>query len=434
MPNTAPVYLIDGARTPFLKAQSGPGPCMASDLALASSQALLLRYPQLSAHIKQSIWGCVMPDPHEVNIARQIALRLGLPIKTPAFTVQRNCASGMQAIACGMDAIQHGDDLVLCGGVEAMSHAPVLWSKPLVSWLGQWRASRGVAAKLKHLSCFRLGALAPRIALRDGLTDRFAGMNMGQTAEYLAAEFGVSREQMDAYALQSHERVAQAWQHMPEIHDIAALMGAQEAAITQDTGVRTDSDLAQLARLKPMFEPPCGHVTAGNSAQITDGAVAMLLASESAVKRYDLPVLAQIKAVQWSGCQPQAMGLGPVFASTRLLQRVGLGVSDIDLWELNEAFAVQVLACLAAWQDASFCRQYLGLNNPMGAIDPSVLNMAGGAIAMGHPVGASGARIVLQCAQLLKKHQKRRGIATMCIGGGQGGAMLIERAEEASRG
>ena len=423
----SPVYLVDGARTPFLKAEAGPGPCLASDLAVACSQALLLRHPQLCAHIKQSIWGCVMPDPQEVNIARLIALRLALPIKTPAFTVQRNCASGMQAIACGMDAIQNGNDLVLCGGVEAMSHAPLLWSKALVAWLGQWRASHSLAAKIKLLRRFRLAALMPRAALKCGLTDNFVGINMGQTAEYLAAEFAIDRAQMDAYALQSHQRVLDAQQHMPEIHGIAPLLGAREHAIAQDTGVRKDTDLTQLTQLKPIFEPPCGKVTAGNSAQITDGAVALLLASESAVKRYQLPVLAQIKAVQWSGCQPQAMGLGPVFASTRLLQRSGLGLSDIDVWELNEAFAAQVLACTTAWQDQNFCQQHLGLSGPWGDIDMAKMNITGGAIAMGHPVGASGARIVLQCASLLKERQQQRGIATMCIGGGQGGAMLIER-------
>jgi acetyl-CoA C-acetyltransferase len=194
--------------------------------------------------------------------------------------------------------------------------------------------------------------------------------------------------------------------------------------------VRADSTLETLGKLKPVFDKPFGTVTAGNSAQVTDGAAWLILASEIAVSRYQLPVLGQIIDCQWAGLDPAQMGLGPVHAMTPLLRRHGLGSTDIDYWEINEAFAAQVLACLAAWQDTGFCREELGCENPFESIDEERLNVDGGAVSIGHPVGASGARIVLHLLQVLKHHNARRGIASLCIGGGQGGAMLIERTEE----
>jgi acetyl-CoA C-acetyltransferase len=209
--------------------------------------------------------------------------------------------------------------------------------------------------------------------------------------------------------------------------EVTPVYSAAGKLYQQDDGVRPDSSLENLAKLKPFFDKPFGAVTAGNSSQITDGAAMLLLASEDAVERYKLPVLGRIVDSQWAGLEPEVMGLGPVFATTPLLQRHNLSLADIDYWEMNEAFASQVLACLAAWQDDKFCQQQLGLTGALGSIDQARLNVDGGAIALGHPVGTSGARIVLHLLDVLKRKQAKRGVATLCIGGGQGGAMLIER-------
>jgi acetyl-CoA C-acetyltransferase len=415
------VFLVDGGRTPFLKYRGVPGPFSASDLAVTAAKALLLRHSQVRSAIAQSIWGCVAPQANELNIARLIALRSGLGVKCPAFTVQRNCASGMQALACAVSAIESGDGLVLCGGTEAMSRSPVVISPSLLHWWGSWSAMHGLRQKWQHLKAFRAGWLSPQSALRVGLIDPFINMSMGQTAEVLATEFGIDREAMDTYALRSHQ------QAIASTEKLVGLWDQHGQHYARDTGVRDDTSLVALAKLPAVFEPPCGRITAGNSAQVSDGAVSCLLASEQAIKRHDLPVMAEIVAVQWSGCAPETMGLGPVFATTRLLQRAKLDVSDIAVWEINEAFAGQVLSCLAAWADKDFCRQHLGLHNTFACLDSSQLNTAGGALAIGHPVGASGARIVLQCAQTMQQTDAEFGVATMCIGGGQGGAVLLKR-------
>jgi acetyl-CoA C-acetyltransferase len=230
---------------------------------------------------------------------------------------------------------------------------------------------------------------------------------------------------MDKFALESHQR-AMAAQVRGDFSEIAPLYGYDGKLYATDTGIRSDSSLEKLARLKPFFDK-FGTVTAGNSAQVTDGAALLLLASEEAIKRHNLPVLGQIIDVNWAGVDPTIMGIGPVFATTPLLQRQGLTREDIDYWEINEAFAAQVLACLAAWEDAAFCQKHFGLPAAFGKIDPQRLNVDGGAIALGHPVGASGARIVLHLLETLKRQNAKRGIATLCIGGGQGGTLLVER-------
>lgn len=421
------VYIIDGARTPYLKAREQPGSFSAADLAVAAGRELLLRQPFSPSAIGEVILGCVMPREDEANIARIVGLRLGCGTQTPAWTVQRNCASGMQALDSAMkDIILGRHDLVLAGGTEAMSHAPLVWRPEMVSWLGRVRAARSWSQKLAALSQFRPWFLSPIIALLRGLTDPIVGLSMGQTAEILAYQFHLTRAQMDEFALRSHQRLAAAQdaQHMPEM---APLYDSAGHYYLEDTGLRRDTSLAKLAALKPFFDKPFGAVTAGNSSQVTDGAALLILASETAVKRYQLPVLGRIVDVEWAALPPEIMGLGPVMAATPLLQRHQLSLADIDYWEINEAFAAQVLACIAAWEDEKFCREHLGLSQAFGVLNQERLNVDGGAIALGHPVGASGARIVLHLLQVLKRTHAKRGVAAICIGGGQGGAMLLER-------
>lgn len=420
------VYVVDGCRTPFLRAK-GVGPFSASDLAVATGQALLNRQPFLPNVLDQVIIGSAMPGPDEANIARIIALRLGCGNSVPAFTVMRNCASGMQALDnAAMEIAAGRSELILAGGTEAMSHAPILFNERMADWLARWSTCRGYSQKFNTLLQFRLSFLVPVIALLRGLTDPLIGLNMGQTAEILAHRFGISRTDMDTFAVQSHQRLLAAYEK-GWMDEVVPLIDKKGNVYSQDDGARPDSSVEKLAKLKPVFDKKFGAVTAGNSSQITDGACLLILASGDAVKKYNLPILGRIVDTQWAALNPEQMGLGPVHAATPIMQRHRLQPKDFDCWEINEAFAAQVLACVRAWDDASYCKEQLGLAHAMGAPHPDILNQDGGAIAVGHPIGASGARIVLHVLQSLKHRQGKRGMASICIGGGQGGAMYLER-------
>jgi acetyl-CoA C-acetyltransferase len=424
------VFIVDGSRTPFLKARNKPGMFSASDLAVNAGRELLSRHDFKPDQLDEVILGCVMPSVDEANIARVVALRLGCGKAVPAWTVQRNCASGMQAIDSAAKDIACGrHDLVLAGGTEAMSRAPLLFNDQMVNWFAGLWGARDFGAKLLQMTKFRPGFLAPVIALMKGLTDPVVNLNMGQTAENVAYRFNISRQQMDAFALESHQRVAAA-QDQNLFTEISPVYTNRGDFFVADDGVRRDTTLEKLGQLKPFFDKKFGMVTPGNSSQVTDGASLLLLASQEAVTKYNLPVMARVVDVVWAGVDPAEMGLGPVYATNKLLKRYNLHSTDIDYWEINEAFAGQVLGCLAAWEDAEYCRQNLDLPDAFGKIDPSRLNIDGGAIALGHPVGASGARIVLHLANVLKRKNAQRGVATICIGGGQGGAMLLENVSE----
>lgn len=419
------VYVVDGARTPFLKAQGAPGLFAAADLAVAAGKSLLARQYFDTSLIDEVVLGCMMPSEHEANIARIVAVRLGLGDDTPGWSVQRNCGSGLQAIDCAFQAIQSGrSELVLAGGTEAMSRSPLLWQASLVRWFAQLQRQKSLPQKLRHLLKLQLKDLAPVIALKCGLTDPLINLNMGQTVEKMADEFGIRRLDMDRYAVQSHERLAQAVD-ANHLSEIVPLFHPNGDCLTADDGLRRDSSIDKLAKLKPYIEKPFGQVTAGNSSQITDGAALLLLASEEMVKRYDLPVLGAIVDVQWAACDPVYMGLGPTLAASQLLQRHYLHPSTIDYWEINEAFAGQVLACQHVFSDRALSQRFLQTDAP-GAIDNDRLNVDGGSIALGHPVGATGARITLHLLHVLKRMGARRGVAGLCIGGGQGGAVLLE--------
>ncbi|MBV5287904.1 MAG: acetyl-CoA C-acetyltransferase [Methyloversatilis discipulorum] len=422
------VFVVDGARTPFLKSRNAPGPFAAADLAVAAGNALLARQPFRPDQLDEVILGCAAPSADEANIGRIAALRMGCGDRVPGWTVMRNCASGMQALDSGLANIQRGRaDLVLAGGVDALSRAHLLFSDAMVRWLSQWYAAKTLGQRASLITKFRPAMLAPVIGLIKGLTDPVIGLNMGQTAENLAARFGISRTQMDFYAMRSHQRTARALDEGC-FGEIVPLTDRDGKLYADDDGMRRDSSVERLAKLRPVFDRKHGHITAGNSSQVTDGASWLLLASRNAVERYDLKPLGRILDVQWAALDPAQMGLGPVHAATPILQRHGLGLNDLDAWEINEAFAAQVVGCIEAWKSDSYCREQLGLSHALGTLDERRLNVDGGAIAIGHPVGASGARIVLHLLHVLKRRGGGRGMASICIGGGQGGAMLVETA------
>jgi acetyl-CoA C-acetyltransferase len=426
-----PIYIVDGARSPFLKSKNRPGPFSAADLATQAGRSLLARQGFAPDELDEVILGCAAPSVDEVNIGRVAALRMGCGQKVPAWTVMRNCASGMQAIDSGINNIIAGrSSVVLAGGVDALSRAPLLYGDKMVLWFSNMASARSMGQRLGQFAKLPVASLlTPVIGIMKGLTDPMVGLLMGQTAENVAHRFGITREEMDAFAVRSHERVIKA-QDAGVLAagggEVEALYDAKGNTYILDDGVRRDASPQNLAKLKPFFDRKYGNVTPGNSSQITDGAAWLILASEDLVNRNDLKPIGRIVDSHWAGLDPAAMGLGPVHAATPILQRNNLALKDIDYWEINEAFAAQVLGCLAAWEDEKYCREELGLGGPLGSIDEDRLNIDGGAIALGHPVGASGARIVLHLLKTLKRNNAKRGMASICIGGGLGGAMLVE--------
>ncbi|MDX1551404.1 MAG: acetyl-CoA C-acetyltransferase [Marinobacter sp.] len=422
-----PVYLVDGARTPFLKARGEPGPFSPVDLAVQCGRPLLMRHPVPPEAYDQVILGCVNVVPSEMNPARIAALRMGMGDAMPAFTVQINCGSGMQSVDTAFRYIRDGrGELILAGGTEALSRAPMMLPDAGVQWLSGLNKASSVQDYAQQISRLNPKDFKPEISLAQGLTDPIVGMSMGQTAELLAHQFSISRRRADEYAASSHQRLARAAEQGWLSDEIIPAVSPDGRLFSKDDGMRPDTSPESLAKLKPAFEPPYGQVTPGNSSQVTDGASWLILASEESVERYGLEPQAVIIDSEWSALNPSIMGLGPVLSSTTLLSRHQFGLHDVDLWEINEAFAAQVLACVAAWDDAEFCRIALGREQPVGQLDMRKLNIDGGAVALGHPVGASGNRIVLHLMKALSREGLRKGVATECIGGGQSGAMLIE--------
>src|SRR5687768_5086782 len=303
-----PIYVLDGARTPFLKSKNRPGPFSAADLATQAGRALLARQPFAPDELDEVILGCAAPSVDEVNIGRVAALRMGCGQKVPGWTVMRNCASGMQALDSGINNILAGrSSLVLAGGVDALSRAPLLYGDKMVLWFSNMAAARTTGQRISMFGKLPVTALlAPVIGIMKGLTDPMVGLLMGQTAENVAHRFGITREQMDAFSVRSHERVIKAQDQgtlAPGGGEVEALYDAKGNTYTLDDGVRRDASPQNLAKLKPFFDRKYGNVTPGNSSQITDGAAWMLLASEDAVQRHRLEPIGLSVAHDWAALE-----------------------------------------------------------------------------------------------------------------------------------
>lgn len=421
------VYIVDGVRTPFLKSGMSPGPFTASDLAVGAGRMVLTRMPFLPTDLDEVVVGCVMPGPREMNIGRVVSLRLGCGKKVPAYTVQRNCASAMEAIDQAYKNILLGrSSLVLAGGTESMSHAPLYYNDKMVTWFNHMARAKTPAKRLKLLMSLRSSHFKPLIGLILGLTDHTVKLSMGQTAEIISNRFGINRKDMDEFTLLSHERLANATDSGVFKEEMTELIDETGNVYNFDEGLRRDGTIEKLAKLRPVFDK-LGNVTAANSSQITDGSAMCIVCDEETLNKYGLTPLGKIIDIKWAGLDPAQMGLGPVFATHKILKANNLKLTDIDYFEINEAFAGQVLACLKAFNDEKFCKEEFAMDKPYGVIPMDKFNIDGGAVSMGHPVGASGARITLHALNVLKRKNLKRAIATLCIGGGQGGAVLIER-------
>lgn len=421
------VYIAAGIRTPFAKMGGALASCDAVELGRAAVAALLARTGFDPAKLDEVIVGCVGQPANAANLARVVALRAGVPEFVPAVTVHRNCASGLEAITQAADRIAAGrGEAYLVAGVESMSSYPLLFSPGAAKKFTALSKARRLPARLAAMARFRPSDFAPRPALMLGLTDPVCGLGMGQTAERLARDWRITREAQDSYALRSHQRAAAARDFLAG--EIAPLFPPRAAPATADDGIRPDQSAEALAKLRPVFDRAEGTVTAGNASQLTDGAVALLVLSEVALRRSGLEPLGRLVDYAYAGCEPARMGLGPVHAISRLAARSGLELADGDLVELNEAFAAQVLACRAAAASADFAREHLDRDRPLGEFPDETLNVNGGAIALGHPVGATGARLVLTALrELSRRASARRALVTVCVGGGQGAALWLEK-------
>lgn len=420
------LFIIDGLRTPFSKMGGALAEMDAVELGKCAIAGLLTKTGIDPNVIDETIFGCVGQPANAQNIARVIALRAGIPVSKPAMTVHRNCASGLDAITTAHErmAAGHGDVFVV-GGTESMSNMPLYFSRSAAGKFATLSRVRGFGGKAGAMSSFRPADFMPVIGLKLGLTDPVSELNMGQTAELLAREYGISRDAQDAFSVRSHLRATQAaWALEREIVPMYP-GGSQRTTVTADNGVRADSSLEKLAKLQPLFDAQTGSVTAGNSSQITDGAVALLVASEEAVAHHGWKPVGRLVDYAFTGCDPARMGLGPVQAINSVLHRTNSKLDDFDVIEINEAFAAQVLAVLKCLKDPASARR-AGLDEPLGEIDDHRLNPCGGAIALGHPVGATGARLVLTALRQLHDTDKKRALVSMCVGGGQGGAAILE--------
>ncbi|MDX9731243.1 MAG: thiolase family protein [Bdellovibrionales bacterium] len=440
------VVIVDGVRTPFAKADTKLKTVHPAELGRVALKELLARTNLDPKIVDEVIVGNTGNPSDAVNIGRVVALNAGIPQKTSAHTVHRNCASALESISSGFDKIRAGmAEVVVSGGTESMSQMPLIYSPEVtkaIAALGgaktpgqQLAALAGlVGADLKAIkNLLTTNPMArapykPRVSIVEGLTDPFVGKNMGDTAELLAKEWGISRKEQDEFALLSHQKAVAAQKNGALAREIAPvfLPPQYKEVVEQDVGPRDGQSMEALAKLKPIFDRKNGTVTAGNACPITDGSAMVLLMSREKAEALGYKPIARVLSYAFAGLEPERMGLGPVYSTPIALKRAGLQFSDLDLIELNEAFAAQVLACARAFESDTFAREKLDLPKAVGNVDMSKLNVNGGAIALGHPVGATGTRLVLTLMKQMQQSGKEFGLATLCIGGGQGGAMILQ--------
>ena len=428
--STSRLVIVDGVRTPFCKMGTDLAAFSADELGRIATQALLTRTGLDPALIDEVIFGCVGQPADAANVARVIALRAGIPEHVPAITVHRNCASGLESLTQAYEKMTAGrGSIFLVGGTESMSNYPLLYTKTAAEKLAKLSRAKSFVEKVSALTAFRPADFKPRITLQLGLTDPVCGMNMGDTAELLARESGLSREEQDAFALESHQRAAAAKAKLAE--EICPVFptlasGKSTKPIVADNGVRESQTMEALAKLRPVFDRHHGTVTAGNASQITDGAVALLVMTEERAAELGFTPIGALLGYAYAGCDPTRMGLGPVYAIAKAEEKTGLAVNAADLIEINEAFAAQTLAVLKCCESEQFAKKMLGRSSPVGEIRRDRLNVNGGAIALGHPVGATGARLVLASLKELKRQNLKRALVSVCVGGGQGAAIWLE--------
>ncbi|HUP64719.1 MAG TPA: acetyl-CoA C-acyltransferase FadI [Thermoanaerobaculia bacterium] len=428
MTETSRVAIVQGLRTPFAKAgtvYSGLDPL---DLGKLVVSELIRRSGIDPATIDEVIFGTVIPSVKAANLAREIILGTGISPTVPSYTVTRACASSSQAITNAADLIHRGyAHTVLAGGAESLSTVPILFSRKFSDALMAASKQKTLPGKLSAFTGIRPKDLAPDA---PAIAESTTGLTMGQSAEKMAKENGISREAQDRFALQSHHRAAAAHQSGRFAGEVMTVMvpPKYETVVDTDNIVRAETTLDALAKLKPVFDRKYGTITAGNSSPLTDGAAAVLLMSEARAKELGVQPIGFLKSYAYAALDPFDQLLqGPAFAAPIALDRAGLKLSDIDVIEMHEAFAAQVLSNIQWLGSEKFARERLGRSEAVGEIDPEAINVTGGSIAIGHPFGATGARIITTICNELQRSGKQYGLATVCAAGAQGSAIVLER-------
>lgn len=437
------VVLVEGVRTPFAKAGTKLKTVHAAQLGQTALKELIARTNLDVNIVDEVIVGNTGSPSDAVNIARVVALNSGLPLKTSSVTVHRNCASGMESITTGYDRIKAGTmQVILAGGTESMSQMPLIMPPAITSILeklgsaktaGQrmgllWQWFKADLKQIKEMvttSPMVKTKYKPIVAIVDGLTDPFCGLNMMATAEVIAKEFGVTRKEQDEFALSSHQKATAAREKMKEEITPVYLPPEYDDVLAEDIGPRENQSIEALQKLKPLVDRNTGTITAGNSCPITDGAAMVLMMTRERAAALGYKPLARIRGYGYAGLEPDRMGMGPAYSTPVALKRAGLSMKDIGLVELNEAFSAQVMACQRAFDSEEFGKK-LGLAGKIGELRSDILNVNGGAVALGHPVGATGTRLVLTLMKEMRRRQVQYGLATLCIGGGQGGSVILE--------
>ena len=424
------IAIVSGFRSPMGKAGGVLKNVTAHDLGARIAKEVVLRSKIDPNKIDEVIVGNVANLSDAANLARVITLKAGLPESIPAFTVHRNCASGMEAMTTGaMKILNDEAEIILVGGVESMSHAPLLYGPKMTDLFTNLSKAKTFGQKIAVFLTFRLNFLKPIIGMVQGLTDPISGLIMGCTAENIAKDFGISRADQDEFALLSNHRAEAAMNNGIFKEEIIPVFNNDEKKsmmIEEDEGVRKGQTIEVLSKLKPYFEKVTGTVTVGNSSQVTDGAAFAFIMRESKAKELGLTPLGYIRDFAYAGLDPSRMGLGPVFASKKLFDKTGFTLKDMELFEINEAFAAQVIGCQKAFASKEFCKKHFGMEEAMGELNSEILNVNGGGVALGHPVGMSGTRIIIHLLREMKRRGKNRGLASLCVGGGQGGAVILE--------
>jgi len=422
------IAIVDGCRTPFVKAGTLFRDMDSIDLAGVAAGELVARTGIDPAEIDLSVFGTVIPQVNAPNLGREVVFRTGLPMDIPGTTVNLACASSNRAICFGAEAILTGEcEVVLAGGAESLSNVPILFSKRASRRFMELSRAKSLPAKVSTLAQLRPADLAP---VAPAIAEYTTGMTMGEAAEKMAKENDVSRRAQDEIALMSHQRAAAATEdgRMGEMLATTFPPPRYDQAVAADNGVRSDTSMEALGTLKPVFDRRYGTLTAGNSSPLTDGGSAVLLMSEEKAKSLGFEPLGFIRSFAFTALDPGGQLLqGPAYAAPLALERAGVELSDMDLVEMHEAFAAQILSNMKAFASKRFAEKELGRSKPVGEIDLERFNVTGGSIAIGHPFGATGARIVTQLLYELRRRGENLGLVTVCAAGGMGHAMVVER-------
>lgn len=416
------IAIVGGLRTPFSRSWSDLNDVDPVELSTQVARELLFRLDIPKEAVDQVVWGTVICVPRSPNIAREVAMNLGM-YHAHGFSVSRACASGFQSIASGCEMIWAGTaDVVLCGGVDVTSHAPVTYKKQVVDKLQELQKAKGLDLVKK------LGGLNPLdlIPAAPALTERYTGLTMGQHAEEMAQNFSISRQDQEALAIKSHKNAWAAVQAGLTAQEVMTVQ-APQGPVSADNLIRSDMDPQKLSKLKPVFDKRNGTITAATSSALTDGAGCCLVVRESRARELGLPILGYVRSYAFAGQDPREnMLLGNVYATPPALDRAGLRLQDVDFIEIHEAFAAQVLSNMKMFKDKDFFAKKLGRDRPLGEIDPAKLNVRGGSMAYGHPFAATGFRIVNTMLHTLRQNGKNIGLGTACAAGGMGSAMVLE--------